>query len=101
MLYFVFVDGDPVFGTSDNEKAEARLNEESTKSIKQTAADNDLNFPEDEERAMEQSDCPCHICEIENTEWDNAREGEELSLSQIGGGGEETAMYEELKKVLK
>ena len=101
MLYFVFVDGEPVFGTSDKEKAEARQNEELTKIIKQTAADNDLHLPEDEKRAMEQSDCPCHIYKIENAELEKAEEGDELSLSQIDGGGEETALYEELIEVLE
>lgn len=101
MLYFVFVDGEPVFGTSNKGKAEARQNEELTKIIKQTAADNDLHLPEDEERAMEQSICTCHIYKIENAELEKAEEGDELSLSQIDGGGEETALYEELIEVLE
>ncbi len=101
MLYFVFVDGEPVFGTTDKDKAEARQNEELTTIIKQTAADNDLNFPEDEERAMEQSTCPCHIYKIKNAELKKAEEGDELSLSPIDGGGEETALYEELIEVLE
>ncbi len=101
MLYFVFVDGEPVFGTSNKEKAEARQNEELTKIIKQTAADNDLNFSEDEERAMEQSSCTCHIYKIENAEFKKAEEGDELSLSQIDGDGEEMALYENLIEVLE
>ncbi len=101
MLYFVFVDGEPVFGTSKKEEAEARQNEELTKIIKQTAADNDLHFPEDEDRAMEQSDCPCHIYKIKKDELKKAEERDELSLSQIDGGGEETALYEELIEVLE
>lgn len=101
MLYFVFVDGEPVFGTSNKEEAEARQDEELTKIIKQTAADNDLNFPEDEERAMEQSICPCHIYKIKKAALEKAEEGDELSLSPIDGGGEETALYEELIEVLE
>ena len=101
MLYFVFVDGEPVFGTTDKDKAEARQNEELTTIIKQTAADNDLNFPEDEERAMEQSTCPCHIYKIKNAELKKAEEGDELSLSQIDGDGEEMALYENLIEVLE
>lgn len=75
MLYFVFVDGEPVFGTSNKGEAEARQNEELTKIIKQTAADNDLKLPEDEERAMEQSDCPCHIYKIKKDELKKPRKG--------------------------